>query len=477
MFNPSIYDVNGRLKMSRAQNIYDADFEYGLQPLRWEAFAAGGGTVVPVPREGGCRLSLPTTANAVIVRQSRPYHRYQPGKSLYMASAVQFGPPVTNQLQRVGFFDDGNGAFFEEDQTGMNVVIRNDILGMPTDTRVPQANWNGDKRIANSLDWTRIQMVWLEYAWYGAGAVRFGVILDGMPHVLHTFGQGNAPGALRPWARTGNLPVRYEIRNTGTAGAASIMMHWGVSVVIEGGSDPQRGFTYTYGTAPGIRRTVAANVSRFPVTSFRLRPMAVILEDSTATGGSTTTLVRTGAGWTVNQWQGMYLLTTGGTGANQMARIVSNTADTLTLQNNVTLGGLLTALASGTTYQIGYPSRGQLLPRRLVISTTALCTVELVQNPTAVTGVTWVNLSALGSANSFAQRDIAGTAITGGEVVYAFTAPAGGSGLLTLELDELFPLFNNIRGENPDILSVCVTTPAGAGSDVAAHVVCQEAMS
>ncbi len=477
MFTTANFDVNGRLKTTLVQNIYEADFEYGLQPLRWEAFAAGGGTVVHQPREGGVRLSLPTTANAVVIRQSRPYHRYQPGKSMYMASAVQFGPFVTNQVQRVGFFDDANGAFFDEDQNGMGVTLRSDILGVPVDTRIPQANWNGDRRIIGSIDWSRLQMIWIEFAWYGAGAIRFGILLDGVPHILHTIGQGNVPNNIRPWARTGNLPVRYEIRNIGTAGAATTMTHWGVSVMVEGRSDQQRGFTYTYGTLPGTRRAVAAAATRFPVMSVRLRPMGIISEQNTATGGSATTLVRTGAGWTVNQWQGMYLLTTGGTGANQMARIVSNTTDTLTLVNNVTNGPLLTPLASGTGYLIGYPSRGQLLPRRLVISATALCTIELVQNPTAITGVTWDNLSALGSANSFAQRDVTGTAITGGEVVYAFTAPAGGSGLLDLALDDLFPLYNNIRGETPDILSVCITTPAAAGSDVAAHIVAQEQMS
>jgi len=28
-------DVVGKLKVSQSQNIYDADFEYGVQPLRW----------------------------------------------------------------------------------------------------------------------------------------------------------------------------------------------------------------------------------------------------------------------------------------------------------------------------------------------------------------------------------------------------------------------------------------------------------
>jgi len=34
-------DVLGRLKTARQQNVYDADFEYGPQPLRWESLVLG----------------------------------------------------------------------------------------------------------------------------------------------------------------------------------------------------------------------------------------------------------------------------------------------------------------------------------------------------------------------------------------------------------------------------------------------------
>jgi hypothetical protein len=83
-------------------------------------------------------------------------------------------------VTRVGFFDDGNGAFFEQSAAGagnpygMAVVIRSDASGTVTDTRFTLDQWNGDTRIINSLDFTRIQMFWVEYAWYGAGATRFG---------------------------------------------------------------------------------------------------------------------------------------------------------------------------------------------------------------------------------------------------------------------------------------------------------------
>ena len=52
----------------------------------------------------------------------------------------------------------------------------------------------------------------------------------------------------------------------------------------------------------------------------------------TASAGATeTTLVRSGAGWTANQYQGWWVRITAGAGAGQFRRILSNTADTLTI--------------------------------------------------------------------------------------------------------------------------------------------------
>jgi hypothetical protein len=67
----------------------------------------------------------------------------------------------------------------------------------------------------------------------------------------------------------------------------------------------------------------------------------------TATGGSSTTIVKTAAGWTANAYQNMIVLTTGGTGPNQCRKISSNTTDTLTCTPAFTV-----APASGTTFKV-----------------------------------------------------------------------------------------------------------------------------
>lgn len=484
-------DVLGRLKVSVHQNIYEADFEYGAQPLRWENFTAGGGTITHLPGDGGVRMRITNASGDITVRQSRPYHRYQPGKTMFMATAVNLGAANPNQVQRVGFFDDGNGIFFEQatatatNPSGMFVVYRSDINNVPTDTRISIESWNGDPKVRAALDWTRIQMLFIEYAWYGAGALRWGVYLDGEPYILHQIGIGNLALQGRPWARTGNLPVRYEQRNTG-ASVQNDMIHFGVSVMVEGRIDDQRGFTYSYGMALGTpRRAVAAGTTRFPVLSIRMRTMATIeytQASAAATGGTTTSLTVTGTPWTVNQWRGRAVFFPGLGGGNGLtARITSNTNNTLTFGDVVTGLALSSAPGAAANYQIGLINRGQILPRRLLISSSQLAQCEIIAStptsPVVLTGVAWAALSTLGSANSLAERDVTATSMSGGEVVYKFTLPAGGSGLQDIDLSTLFQLFNNIRGDTPDILTLAVSTQGGTAADVGADFGAQEAMS
>jgi len=364
-------DVVGKLKVSQSQNIYDADFEYGVQPLRWEQFVqnvSGQAYIVQNPGLGGVSMNIGggNTPGDITIRQSRPYHRYQPGKTMYMASNVNFGSSVSGQTQRVGIFDDSNGIFFLQsgqpyagNPGAMYVVIRSDSGGVPVDQVFPCEAWNGNKNIINAIDWTKVQMIWMEYAWYGAGALRWGVVINGEPWILHQVGTGNGvvngTVQVKPWSRTGNLPVRYEQRDNGS-NAQSLMTHYGVSVLIEGGIDKQRGFTYSYGNyAASQNRTLGANVIRYPAMSFRMRAVGADIFDQTnaaCTGGTAQTLTISAATPAINSVVGQ---ANGGqalvTFASAHGYAVTNPANANSPAQYVTLSSF-TETASITGYSI-----------------------------------------------------------------------------------------------------------------------------
>lgn len=521
-----VRDVVGRMKVSLHQNIYEADFEYGTQPLRWENLTSNTSSsgsiasVIHLPGMGGVRMLVGNNAGDLTIRQSRPYQRYQPGKTMYMATAMNFGAPTSNNVQRVGFFDDGNGVFFEQgvqtanNPSGLYCVIRSDAgtvnfndgtttSSLPVDTKFSYENWYGDP-VASLIDWTKIQMLWIEYAWYGAGAIRWGCQINGEPYVLHEVGTGNASyrGSSQqfPWARTGNLPVRYEQRNIGTTTSNTALVHFGVSVIVEGRRDDQRGFTYSYGNDnSALKRTVASGKVRYPVTSVQMNQMAKVefagnsTSNNIVTASSNSTYITiNGTGvWTANQFVGRAISFQGSGFANTyVGRIANNTSNTLYMTDIVANNaGVSNNSTTGTftpnnsfQYQIGLVNRGQILPTSLIVSADAACLVELIvstsSNQVQLTNANFVAMNTLGSLNSLASRDLSANAVTAntGEVVYAFSAPSGGSGLQTFDLSNLFALYNNIRGTSPDILTVAVSTPTNA-ANVGAQLIAQEAMS
>jgi len=448
-------DVVGKLKVSQSQNIYDADFEYGVQPLRWEQYinnVSGQASIVQNPGLGGVSMTIGggNVPGDITIRQSRPYHRYQPGKTMYMASNVNFGTSLNGQYQRVGIFDDSNGIFFMQQGTptatnpyAMSVVVRSDSGGLPVDTVIDAAQWNGNKQIRDSLDWTKVQMIWMEYAWYGAGALRWGVVLNGEPYILHQIGTANSSFTgspqLKPWSRTGNLPARYEQRDNGSTGS-SVMTHYGVSILIEGSIDKQRGFTYSYGNnAATQNRAVPASSIRYPVTSFRMRAMGADIFDQTsaaATGGTNTSLTISAATPAISSVVGQ---PNGGqslvTFASAHGYAVTNTANAnspaqyVTLSSFTETGTVATGnyAFAGTTLTVTTAVATGVLQAGMVLSGTGISgTPTIVKQLTATSSAVGSQAYASGGAVGTSVVTLAaGTSFAIGQLVAGTGIPAG----------------------------------------------------
>ena len=71
-------DNLGKTEISESQNLFEADFEYGTQPMRWENYTVGGATIAQVSSSGGVAMTVTSASGDLAVRQTRPYIRYQP---------------------------------------------------------------------------------------------------------------------------------------------------------------------------------------------------------------------------------------------------------------------------------------------------------------------------------------------------------------------------------------------------------------
>lgn len=247
--NPSgvAVDAFGRARMSTPLTLFDSSHRYRDNGL-WETSNTAGATVVHSTNQGLVNLNLPTTANAEIIRETTKVFSYQPGKSLLALNTFVPAAPKANLRQRVGYFGAQNGIYFEIDGTTAYFVERSYVTGELVETRVPQSEWNVDNLLGPSanvpggvgpcpskitLDLSKAQILWTDIEWLGLGSVRCGFVIDGKLIHCHTFHHANRIAST--YITTATLPLRYEIKNTGTTASNSTLSQVCSTVISEGG--------------------------------------------------------------------------------------------------------------------------------------------------------------------------------------------------------------------------------------------------
>jgi len=88
------------------------------------------------------------------------------------------------------------------------------IASKTVDTKIPQSQFNLDKIDGTGLsgyniDLSKMQMFYIDYSWYGAGFIRWGV-RGPKGDVLYVHKQPNNNLNSEAYMRSGNLPARYE---------------------------------------------------------------------------------------------------------------------------------------------------------------------------------------------------------------------------------------------------------------------------
>jgi hypothetical protein len=184
--------------------------------------------------------------------------------------------PKTNVRQRIGYFDENDGIFFESTSTtGFNFVLRTSTSGSVSDANsVAKANWNVDTFDGSgpsgvTIDFTKAQIWFADIEWLSVGRVRCGFVIDGLLHYAHSF--NNANNLSLPYMKTANLPCRYEIENTGTSAGTTSFKQICSSIISEGGFEVERGeasTAYNDGTAVTVDTTIRPVLCIRPKTTF-----------------------------------------------------------------------------------------------------------------------------------------------------------------------------------------------------------------
>ena len=246
--NPGSVDAFSRFRISQPVSLFDSQSQYNNSPLWWYEKLTGAGTSVHLPNESTVRIDVTTASGDSVIRQSKRYFHYQPGKSQLIAMTFVLNSPKINLRQRVGYFDSSNGIFLEVYHLVSSIVLRTNTSGSPVDTAVPQSSWNVDKLDGTgisgiTLDLTKAQILFIDFQWLGTGRVRAGFNINGIIYYAHEF--LNANNLMSVYMTTGNLPVRYEIENTGVTSSSSSLKSICSTVISEGGIDLDRVYQFS----------------------------------------------------------------------------------------------------------------------------------------------------------------------------------------------------------------------------------------
>jgi hypothetical protein len=385
--------------------------------------------------------------------------------------------------------------------------------------RFAQSSWNIDKCDGTgpsgyNVDLTKMQMLYIDYSWYGAGAIRFG-FKNQRGEVIYCHRIPNSNLRTKAYMRSGNLPARYECNTippityltSSLANAATSMSvndtsefpSTGTLVVRASGNT---GATVEYVNYTGKTATTFTGLTR-AVTNLT-GPGGLTGGGGTSTAGGGTFTFSATAPISVEMHSPQHSANVGHWGSSVImdgrydddksflftAGMVTGLSVASGATNALVSVRLAPTVDSGLTGTLGQReliNRMQLTLRELGILTTGNIIVSLVLNG-RVGGGTFA--SAGGSSLSQLCLHPATTTITGGETIYSFFVTTGTQ---TKELILVRDLGNSILGggdtltapttasniypDGPDIVTVVVRNLAASASTVNARLSWTEAQA
>ncbi|MEY3311860.1 MAG: Puniceispirillum phage [Bacteroidota bacterium] len=237
-------DSFGRQRVSNPEMIFNSKQLFDNQPLYWNdiEFSGSGTSSTYSSFTASSTLSVSANTAGKRIRQTYMRFNYQPSKSqlVFLTGVLKKSGGGNGIISRMGIFDDDNGIFLQRSGSTISLVVRSSVSGSVSDSNsATQANWNIDTMDGNGLshvelDFSKSQILVIDFEWLGVGCVRIGFVVDGKVFYCHQFNHANNISGV--YMSTPNLPLRYEIQNSGVGVASSIECICG-AVISEGGKE------------------------------------------------------------------------------------------------------------------------------------------------------------------------------------------------------------------------------------------------
>ena len=209
-------ESQGRVRIAENTVIFDAYFVNSDRASSFNSKTVGGGAITRNNSRSLMELTTGTSSGDRAVYQST-YHHYVAGQTFIVGMTGVFGN-TSNCVKRMGYFDDNDGIFLAYDGTTLSFNIRTSVPG-ESDQSVIASNFNEN---TFSFDPTKYYLWQIDFLWQGGGPVTLYVFDGKNRKKLHTFEHSGSGDVA--YMKTPNLPIRFEILNTGTTTAQQFDM-------------------------------------------------------------------------------------------------------------------------------------------------------------------------------------------------------------------------------------------------------------
>lgn len=272
-FKTDYLDPFSKLLTCQTTQLGSHDFKTGKASQYWDEIIVGNATSTHNANKVCIDMTCTTNSTDSVIRQTFRQFEYIKGNSqtVYMSCNIG-GDPVSGNTRRIGYFDSNNGAFFEIDSTNFKVVRRTSTSGSVVDNAVTQANFNVDKLDGSgpsgiTIDLSKQQLFYIEFSWLGTNTLEFGVFINTKKILAHIINNANVISSA--WCQSGQLPLRVENFNIGTASRA-VTLEQGCSAVFSNGSVTQ--YQQIRSIASTIANPITITSTETVIAGIRLEP-------------------------------------------------------------------------------------------------------------------------------------------------------------------------------------------------------------
>ena len=220
-------DLFDRLSVAEDAPLWSYSHRYNDDiDLYWDKGLTGTGNSFTHDTDKVVQILDNGTANANLIQyRTFRYFEYSKGRMQSVFMTLNPKGAVANIDKKWGCFDDKNGIFFHLNGTTPELVIRSSTSGSTVDTAYARGIWDdpmdGTGESGITIDFSKFNLFYIQYAWLGGNAVEWGIFNDGKKIPIHRAELSNLTNT--SYTQSGNLPLSFEIENNAVLGTAPTM--------------------------------------------------------------------------------------------------------------------------------------------------------------------------------------------------------------------------------------------------------------